>query len=65
MVTDHNLEQGDSGLAVGGGEDNLVGDHGAPAEGEARPIPLQARLPRILILKISKLLKTLSLLHCS
>ena len=51
MVTHHDLEQGDSGLAVGGGEDNLVGDHGAPAEGEARPIPLQARLPRILVLK--------------
>ena len=38
---------------MGGGEDYLVGDDGAPAEGEARPIPLQSRLPRILVLKKS------------
>ena len=51
MVTNHNPEIGDRELAVGGGEHNLSGDDGAPAEGKAHPIPLEARLPRILVLK--------------
>ena len=39
---------------MGGGEHHLVGDHGAPAEGSTRPIPLEVRLPRILVLKMGK-----------
>ena len=37
---------------MGGGQHHLVGDDGAPAEGNAGPIPLQARLPRILVLRL-------------
>lgn len=37
---------------MGGGQHHLVGDDGAPAEGNAGPIPLQARLPGILVLKL-------------